>query len=103
MAVVVAGEKIVSDLLSPDKSKGKSAFFLMFGYKLDNWTRLRDDISRLGSAFPRPLKRETVFGKKYEVTGEIAAPIGRKMTIKTAWLAAHDAPETIRFVTAYPA
>jgi hypothetical protein len=74
----------------------------MFGYTLEDWQRLRNDISRIGVEFPKTLKRETAFGKKYEIIGEITAPNGREMTIKTGWIVAHDDPETIRFVTAYP-
>jgi hypothetical protein len=102
MAIVVPGEKIVDYLLSPAKSKGKSGFFFMFGYTLEDWPRLRDDIYRIGSDFPKTLKRETAFGNKYEIVGEVVAPNGRKIKVKTGWLAAHEDPDILRFITAYP-
>jgi hypothetical protein len=102
MAIVVPNEKIVDYLLSSAKSKGKSGFFFMFGYTLEDWPRLRDDIYRIGSDFPKTLKRETAFGEKYEIVGEVVAPNGRTIKIKTGWLAADDDPDTLRFITAYP-
>jgi len=100
MEVVVNPNKILKYLLvDPEKSK----FFKMLGYSDKNWERLQSDLILLAQNNPRRLRQTTEFGEEYEITGEIVAPTGRKINIKSGWMVDEGESNTMRFVTAYPA
>jgi hypothetical protein len=100
MEFVVPESKVVNYLLANPSKRG---FLLSFGYSVQDWPRLRDDILRLGRNFPLIYKRDTEYGKKYEITGEIHAPDGRVIKLTTGWMVDHENPDICRFITAYPA
>jgi len=85
------------------KEPGKSKFFRGFGYSEQNWEQLQRDLINIGLAAPKNFRQTTIFGNEYELIGEVIAPNGRKIILKTGWLCAPDDPQTLRFVTAYPA
>jgi hypothetical protein len=102
MKFAVARSKIVDYLL---KDPAKSRFFLMFGYSAQNWQQLQRDIFALGAdnEASMRLRQETIYGKEYEIIGEISTPVGRRVLLASAWYLDAGEVETIRFVTAYPA
>jgi len=100
MNFVVPESKVVSYLLS---DQGKGGFFRRFGYNVGNWTRLRDDLLMIAQNNPMTFVRNVDFGRKYQIIGEIAAPDGRVIKVRTGWLMPHEDLGTLRFVTAYPA
>ncbi len=99
MDFVVAGPKIANYLLA---NPAKSGFFLRFGYSVEEWTRLRDDILRMGREYPLIVERDTEFGRKYAVRGDIEAPDGRIIKLTTIWMIEPNDPENLKFLTAYP-
>jgi len=99
MIFVVPEAKVVSYLLS---DRGKGGFFRRFGYGLENWTRLRYDLLLIAQNNHMTFVREVDFGRKYQIIGEIVAPDGRAIKLRTGWILAREDLETLRFVTAYP-
>jgi hypothetical protein len=100
MEFVVPEAKLVGYLLTNPK---KSGFFLSFRYSPENWTRLRDDLLDIANHFPPILRRNTPHGDEYEVVGDVEAPNGRTIKIRTGWMIRPNEPATMYFVTAYPA
>lgn len=99
MDYAVSEAKIVNYLLTHFT---KSGFFLSFGYSLTNWTQLRDDLLAIAAGFPSTLRRSTPFGDEYEIIGEIRAPNGRFIKLRTGWMIREGQADTMTFVTAYP-
>jgi hypothetical protein len=52
--------------------------------------------------FPLTFERETSYGKKYVVRGEVETPSGRVINITTVWMAEASEPSILRLLTAYP-
>jgi hypothetical protein len=102
MKFAVARSKIVDYLL---KDPAKSKFFLLFGYSAASWQQLQQDILALGAQNEASmrLRQETVYGKEYEISGEVLTPVGRKVLLTSAWYLDAGEVEMIRFITAYPA
>jgi hypothetical protein len=100
MEFVVPEAKITSYLL---RDFGKSRFFRLQGYSQQNWTVLQRDLILIAQNFPRRLRLQTKFGHEYEITGDIVAPNGRTIRLKTGWMMDTGETLTMRFVTAYPA
>jgi hypothetical protein len=99
MDFVVAGPKIANYLLA---NPTKSGFFLRFGYSVQNWTQLRDDILKMVPDYPLIFERDTGYGRKYAVRGDIEAPDGRIIKLTTIWMIEPNDPERLKFLTAYP-
>jgi hypothetical protein len=78
----------------------KSGFFLRFGYSIQEWSRLRDDILTLARSYPLMFERETEYGKKYAVRGEIKTPDGGVVQLSTIWMSEPGQPTVLRFLTA---
>jgi hypothetical protein len=57
---------------------------------------------KMARNFPLTFERETEYGKKYVVRGEIETPSGSAIKITTVWMVEPNAPEILRFLTAYP-
>jgi hypothetical protein len=96
-------EKIVNYLLNPAHRYGisKARFFSEFGYRVETWEVLaaalrehvqRNEVSKV---------KETGFGQRYQVDGELMALDGRRPRLRTVWQMdfGQVAP---RLITAYP-
>jgi hypothetical protein len=94
--------KVQNYLLSPEHPVGraKARFFAQLGFSRENWTILRDELSRY-AGLDAQLGAATRFGQKYQVHGTIKGPSGRTAAVVTVWIVLNgeDFP---RFVTAYP-
>lgn len=79
----------------------KARFFAVFGFTLDNWEVLALALKEHGMQSEIARVRETGFGPRYEIDGELAAPDGRRPSVRTVWQVdlGQDAP---RLITAYP-
>jgi hypothetical protein len=100
MDYVVPEAKVVNYLLTSPK---KSGFFLPLGYSIENWTKLRDHLLIVANNYPHVFRRTTPHGDEYEIVGEVHAPKGRTIRIRTGWMLRENAEEIMFFVTAYPA
>jgi hypothetical protein len=100
---VVEREKIVDYLLNPTHRYGasKARFFARFGFHAEKWEELAQALRRQGQSHEVKRARETGFGPRYEVDGELNAPDGRSPLVRSVWQQDHGevAP---RLITAYP-
>ena len=100
MDYVVGEAKIRRYLLT---SPTKRAFFDVLGYTVDDWGQLRDDLRDIATRLPATERRTTLYGIEYEIVGEVVTPNGRLARIRTGWMIRLNEPNTMYFVTAYPA
>ena len=100
---VVEQAKICEYLLNPAHRFGasKARFFAEFGFTLDAWELLALALKEHGRDNEVAKSKQTGFGPRYEVEGELGAPDGRRPRIRTVWQV--DAGEiTPRLITAHP-
>jgi len=101
--VVVEQAKICDYLLNPAHRFGasKARFFAEFGFTLEAWHELALALKEHGRENEVTRSKETGFGPRYEVEGELAAPDGRRPRVRSLWQV--DAGENIpRLITAHP-
>src|SRR5437870_7918804 len=75
-AVLVEREKITEYLLNPEHRYGasKAQFFAEFGFELRAWEVLADALREHGQHYEVSTIRETLWGPRYEVDGELKTP-----------------------------
>ena len=96
----VESEKITGYLLNAAHRYGasKARFFAGFGFGA---AALADALLEHGRRHEVAQVKETPFGPRYEVEGELPAPDGRAPRVRTVWQV--DAGEIApRLITAYP-
>ena len=100
---VVEREKICDYLLNPAHRYGasKARFFAGFGFRTEAWEVLAAALRRHGLENEVTKVRETGFGPRYEVEGEIPAPDGRRPRVRTVWQV-DEGEIAPRLLTAYP-
>lgn len=95
-------EKLNEYLLAENHPVGgpKARFFQAIGFPPAEGGRLRTEFVRL--AREGDVVDETIgeYGIKYTVEGMITSPTGRRVKVRTVWIAEPD--ESPRLVTAYP-
>ena len=100
---LVEREKIADYLLNPAHRYGasKARFFAEFGFDAEAWAVLAAALREHGQGHDVARWRETGFGPRYEVEGELPAPDGRRPRVRTVWQVdkGQIAP---RLITAYP-
>jgi hypothetical protein len=100
---IVEREKIADYLLNPAHRYGasKARFFVEFGFSGETWEVFADVLREHGRTHDVARWRETGFGPRYEMEGEIPAPDGRRPHVRTIWQVdkGQIAP---RLITAYP-
>ncbi len=99
----VEKEKIVDYLLNPTHRFGasKARFFMQFGFRLTQWESFADALREHGQRHEVSRIKNTPFGPRYQVEGELATPGRRNPQVRTVWQFDHEkiAP---RLITAYP-
>ena len=100
---VVDEDKIIKYLLNLQHRFGasKARFFAQFGFRPEEWTTLAEALSEHGHRHELSKVKETGFGPRYEVEGELLCPDGRRPRVRTVWQIdkGQIAP---RLITAYP-
>ena len=94
--------KIVGYLLSHSNGQGKAAFFVGFGFQLENWETLADALTNLARSNPVAAEVDSPYGTRYSVDGELQTPSGRRPRVRTVWILDRDSGEP-RLITAHPA
>ena len=86
LAIVERG-KICDYLLNSGHRFGasKAQFFSEFGFRVETWEVLADALREQGQQHEVNKVRETGFGPRYEVDGEVRAPDGRRPRVRTVW------------------
>lgn len=100
---LVEHDKVVDYLLNPEHRYGasKSRFFATFGFRAEAWEELALALREHGRQNEVSRVRETDFGPRYEVEGDLTAPDGRRPRVCTVWQL--DEGQTVpRLITAYP-
>jgi hypothetical protein len=100
---LVEQTKIAGYLLNQAHRYGasKARFFADFGFHTGAWETLAEALREHGQRHEVNRIKETPFGPRFEVDGELNAPNGRRPRIRTVWQLDHGqvAP---RLITAYP-
>ncbi|MGH6636476.1 MAG: DUF6883 domain-containing protein [Gammaproteobacteria bacterium] len=100
---MVEQSKITEYLLNPAHRFGatKAAFFSSFGFRVEDWEALAAALCEQGQKHEVSNVRETGFGPRYEVDGDLRVPDGHRPRVRTVWQVDHGqfAP---RLITAYP-
>jgi hypothetical protein len=101
--VVIEREKIVNYLLNTAHPYGvsKARFFAGFGFRVEKWELLADALRHHGLAHEVSLVRETGFGPRYQIEGQLNAPDGRLPLVRSVWQQDRGAVAP-RLITAYP-
>jgi len=101
--LIVEQEKILAYLLNSVHRYGaaKARFFAIFGFRADSWEILAEALREHGRTQEIVRMRETGFGPRYIVEGELNTPAGRRPRIRSVWQFDKGtiAP---RLITAYP-
>lgn len=100
---LVEREKIVDYLLNSAHRHGasKARFFTAFGFRVEAWETLAAALREHGQRYDVARTKETGFGPRYEVEGEITAPDGRRPRVRTVWQM-DEGQIAPRLITAYP-
>jgi len=100
---LVEREKITEYLLNTEHVYGasKARFFSAFGFDAEAWETLAQALREHGQRYAVSSARETLFGPRFEVEGDLNTPDGRTPRVRTVWQLDHGelAP---RLITAYP-
>ncbi len=99
----VEEDKIIEYLLNPQHRFGasKAQFFTQFGFRAEEWRVLAKALQEHGRAHEVSKRKETGFGPRYQVEGELLCPDGRRPYVRTVWQL--DTGEAApRLITAYP-
>ena len=99
----VEREKITEYLLNPTHRYGasKARFFAAFGFRQEAWEALAIALREHGQQNEVTRVKETGFGPRYEVEGELIAPDGRRPRVRTVWQI-DEGQKAPRLITAYP-
>ena len=95
--------KITGYLLSlahPD-GRGKAAFFMLFGFRIEQWEVLAETLRLLGCSNPVTGVMASAHGTRYTVDDPLRSADGRAPMVRTVWIAEPDIPGP-RLITAYP-
>jgi hypothetical protein len=100
---LVEREKICDYLLNPTHRYGasKARFLAGFGFRADAWEVLAAALREHGQRHDISKVKETGFGPRYEVEGELDAPDGRRPRVRTVWQV-DEGQIAPRLITAYP-
>ena len=100
---IVERDKISGYLLNPGHRYGasKARFFTEFGFRVEAWQVLADALHEHGCTQKVALVRETSFGQRYAVEGELITPSGREPRVRTVWQLDKGAVAP-RLISAYP-
>ena len=99
---VVPWEKVVGYLLDLEHPAGasKARYFRAHGYHSGNVAVLTAGLLRVASGEVAEQK-ESPFGRKYVIRGDLAAPRGTLLRVETIWIQLPGSSGP-RLVTAYP-
>ncbi len=101
--LIVEREKIIGYLLNLDHRYGatKARFFMALGFNADAWNILADALREHGRTHNVIASRETGYGARYAVEGELATPSGAHVFVRSVWQFDHGSVAP-RLITAYP-
>jgi hypothetical protein len=101
--IIVEKEKIAGYLLNPTHRYGasKARFLSQFGFRQEEWKVLAAAFREHGRNYDVTRVRQTRFGPRFEVEGELTTPDGRRPRVRTVWQF-DEGGVAPRLITAYP-
>ena len=102
-SVRIERQKVTEYLLNSTHRYGssKARFFSDFGFSLGNWEELAAALSEHARRNEVVRRKDTFFGPRFEVDGELRTPSGRKPRVRSVWQM--DTGEIgPRLITVYP-
>jgi hypothetical protein len=96
-------QKIVEYLLNPLHRYGasKARFFAEFGFGPEDWRRLADALREHARSNEVASRKDTLFGPRFEVDGEMRTPSGKRPRVRSVWQM-DEGEIGPRLITAYP-
>jgi hypothetical protein len=88
------------NVLHPDGS-GKAAFFIRFGFNVENWLELAQALKKHALTYDVKSSVESQYGIRYIIDGKLETPDNRNPLVRTVWITEKDSNEP-RLVTVYP-
>ena len=100
---IIEPQKITLYLLNIEHSRGgdKAALLKSFGYAIEDWKRLADDLRLYHLTVDVTLVRETPYGRRYEVKAPLITPSGRSLIVRSIWQIDIGADQP-RLITLFP-
>jgi hypothetical protein len=98
---LVEQRKVCDYLLSEERSEGKAAFFIAFGFSLVRWELLRDALLAHAASYDVARTVSSPHGIKYIIEGTLQTPDARNPSVRAVWIVDSGAVAP-RLVTAYP-
>jgi hypothetical protein len=101
--LIVEREKIAGYLLNLSHRYGatKARFFMGLGFNADAWNTLADALREHGRTHDVSTSRETGHGPRYVVEGDLMAPSGAHVFVRSVWQFDRGSVAP-RLITAYP-
>jgi hypothetical protein len=93
--------KIVDYLLSVTNGRGKAAFFLDLGFRIESWPVMADALMQHARTHPVAATVASRWGTRYSVDGVLEAPSGRSVHVRAVWIV-EPGSEQPRLITAHP-
>ena len=99
----VEREKITDYLLNPGHRYGasKARFFFEFGFERESWEVLAPSLCDHAMRYEVSRTRQTLWGPRFEIDGELNTPDGRMPRVRTVWQL-DEGEIAPRLITAYP-
>ena len=101
--LTISETKLTGYLLSDSHPIGrtKARLFKQFGYSVEDWQSLADDLASVARHNDVTSVEQSPFGVRYIIDGVLSTPSGRAPPIRTIWFLDND-EQIPHFVTAYP-
>jgi len=101
--LIIEEEKVAGYLLNLEHRYGatKARFFIAVGFRVEHWNTLADALREHGRKFDIVVSRETGYGPRYAVEGELSTPSGAQAFIRSVWQF-DNGTVAPRLITAYP-
>ncbi len=96
-------EKLTEYILSETHTVGrlKAKFFRAAGFNESNVSILKESLLKIAHSQKVKEVKISEHGKKYVIDGQVKAPSGKVLSIRTIWIIETN-QKSPRFVTAYP-
>lgn len=100
---IIEPEKITLYLLNIEHKRGgdKAVLLSSFGYSIEDWPLLVDDLRLYHLTVDVILVRDTPYGRRYEVRAPLITPSGRSLIVRSIWQIDIGTSQP-RFITLFP-
>lgn len=99
--LVIQNEKLTRYLLMYQHKDDKSKFLADYGYTLENWEILKQDILEVVTNTEIDEVSQTAWGKRFKVKNRWTAINGRLIEVITIWQQDEES-DLAKFITLYP-